>query len=304
MTTTRYPQAMLKGANTPWTAEYELDVPAFEGQLDRLIDHGYTHVYVLGTAGEGHAVSDSSFRTIVDVFSDRMKPDGLHPQVGVITLSTDQAIERIEYGVRRGVDTFQITLPSWGSMSSSEKIGFFRHVCGSFPESNFLHYNYPRGMNTMTAGEYEMAVDQVPNLVATKTSTMDMSLIRGVMTRAGELQHFFLQGPFPYGCLYGECSLISSLGPVFPNFSRQLFEAGRDGDIATAFAIQKRMIEVAEGLYAGVDRPHIDGAYDKLTSWLVDPTFPRRLLPPFEPLSDEAARVARDYYESHCSDLS
>ena len=304
MTTTRYPQAMLKGANTPWTAEYELDVPAFEGQLDRLIDNGYTHVYVLGTAGEGHAVSDSSFRTIVDVFSDRMKPDGLHPQVGVITLSTDQAIERIEYGVRRGVDTFQITLPSWGSMSSSEKIGFFRHVCGSFPESNFLHYNYPRGMNTMTAGEYEMAVDQVPNLVATKTSTMDMSFIRGVMTRAGELQHFFLQGPFPYGCLYGECSLISSLGPVFPNFSRQLFEAGRDGDIATAFAIQKRMIEVAEGLYAGVDRPHIDGAYDKLTSWLVDPTFPRRLLPPFEPLSDEAARVARDYYESHCSDLS
>jgi dihydrodipicolinate synthase/N-acetylneuraminate lyase len=124
------------------------------------------------------------------------------------------------------------------------------------------------------------------------------------MTRAGELQHFFLQGPVPYGCLYGECSLISSLGPVFPNLSRELFEAGRDGHIETAFAIQKRMIEVAEGLYAGVDGPHIDGAYDKLTSWLVDPEFPRRLLPPFEPLSDETADVARRYYETSCTDLS
>ena len=101
-----------------------------------------------------------------------------------------------------------------------------------------------------------------------------------------------------------ECSLISSLGPVFPNLSRRLFESGRDGDLATAFAIQKRMIEVASGLYTGVDGSHIDGAYDKLTSWLVDPAFPRRLLPPFRPLSDEAAEVARRYLETSCTDIS
>ena len=302
--TTRYPQAMLKGVNTPWTEDYELDEVVFLDQLERLLGNGYTHVYVLGTAGEGHALGDPAYRRIVDVFSDRMGQPGLHPQVGVITLSPDHAKERIEYGISRGMSTFQIVLPSWGTMSSGEKVEYFRHVCGEFPDANFLHYNYPRATNTMTPKEYEMVIEEVPNLVATKTSTMDMSFIRGVMALAGELQHFFLQGPFPYGCLYGECSLISSLGPVFPNFSRQLFEAGRDGDLETAFAIQKRMIEVAEGLYAGVDRPHIDGAYDKLTSWLVDPSFPRRLLPPFEPLSDEAAAVARVYYEAHCTDLS
>lgn len=301
---TRYPQAILKGVNTPWTEDYQLDSRVFVDHTARLLENGYTHVYVMGTAGEGHAVGDVSYRRIVDAFLEVMSGPDLFPQIGVITLSVDHMIERITYAAERGARMFQIVLPSWGAMASSEKVAFFEHVCGRFPEAQFLHYNYPRGVNTMTAAEYAMAIEVVPNLVATKTSTMDMTFIRQVMEQAGVLQHFFLQGPFPYGCLYGECSLISSLGPVFPNFSRELFEAGRDGDLASAFQIQKRMIEVSAGLYAGIERPHIDGAYDKLTSWLVDPTFSRRLLPPFEPVPDAAADVARAYYETHCGDLS
>ncbi|MFC2176916.1 dihydrodipicolinate synthase family protein [Actinomycetota bacterium] len=301
---TRYPQALLKGLNTPWTSEYELDTDIFVKHTNQLLAHGYTHLYVLGTAGEGYALSDRAFRRIVDVFCDLMDGADLHPQIGVISLSVDHMLERIGYAAERGAGTFQIVLPSWGVMQSDEKVAFFRQVCGAFPEANFLHYNYPYGMNTMAPAEYVMALEAVPNLVATKISTMDMGVVRGLMTQAGELQHFFLQGPFPYGCLYGECSLISSLGPLFPEFSMELFEAGREGDVARAFRIQQRMLDVSAGLYAGVDRRHIDGAYDKLTSWLADPSFPRRLLPPFDPISEEAAQVARRYYESSCSDLS
>jgi len=301
---TRYPQALLKGVNTPWNEDYTLHEELFEHHTTRLIESGYTHLYVLGTAGEGHAIDDPTFRRVVDIFCDLMADDGLHPQVGVITLSVDHMLERIAYGRGRGAKTFQIVLPSWGLMDTSEKLAFFEHVCGAFPEAGFLHYNYPRGMNQMTPAEYEMAIERVPNLVATKISTMDMGVIRGLMTRAGSLQHFFLQGPFPYASLYGECSLISSLGPVFPVLSRKLFEAGRDGRVAEAFEIQRRMLEVSAGLYQGADRPYIDGAYDKLTSWLVDPSFPRRLLPPFETLSDRAAAIARDYYETECADLA
>ena len=301
---TRYPQGLLKGVNTPWTEDYNLDTDKFVDHANRLLGHGYTHIYVLGTAGEGHALTDVVYRRVVDVFAEVMDAPDLHPQVGVICLSTDQTIERISYGLAKGISTFQIVLPSWGNMHSDEKVTYFQTVCGRFPDAKFLHYNYPNGMNKMSPAEYERAIEVVPNLVATKTSTMDMGFIRALMERAGVLQHFFLQGPFPYGAMYGECSLISSLGPVFPETSKKLFEAGRAGDLDTAFRIQKRLMDVSAGLYAGVDRPHIDGAYDKLTSWLIDPTFPRRLLPPFAPLSDEAAAVARDYYETQCGDLS
>lgn len=304
VTVTRYPQAMLKGVNTPWTEDFHLDEELFVGQVRRLVDEGYEHLYVFGTAGEGHAVSDPLFRRVVDVFAEATNSPSLHPQVGIITLSPGHAKERIAHGISRGIRVFQIALPSWGVLAPDEKIGFLVDLCGAFPDASFLHYNYPRAVNLMSPGDYERAIDAVPNLVATKNSTMDMSTIRGLMTKAGELQHFFLQGPFPYACLYGECSLISSLGPVFPQLSRQLFEAGRRGDVEAAFRIQQRMIEVAAGLYAGVDRLHVDGAYDKLTSWLVDPEFPLRLLPPFEPISQEAAATARRYFETECSDLA
>ncbi|MFP5330752.1 MAG: dihydrodipicolinate synthase family protein [Acidimicrobiia bacterium] len=301
---TRYPQGILKGVNTPWTEDFELDEDIFVAHTERLVNLGFSHLYVMGTAGEGHNVGDDAFRRIVDVFLDATDRPGLFPQVGVITLSVEHMIERISYAHRRGARMFQIVLPSWGPMEQSEKRIFFEAVCGRFPDAEFLHYNYPYGVNTMSPADYEMVCESVGNLVATKTSTMDMGFIRGVMQRAGVLQHFFLQGPFPYGCVYGECSLISSLAPVFPNTSMALFEAGRDGDLHQAFAIQKRLLEAAEGLYSAVKRRHIDGAFDKLTSWLVDPEFPRRLLPPSEPISDEAAAAARRYFETECADLS
>lgn len=300
----RFPQAILKGVNTPWTEDYDLDAGIFVRHIDRLLEHGFTHLYVLGTAGEGHAVSDEAYRRIVDVFSETMRGPDLWPQVGVITLAMDHALERIAYGIARGIRTFQIVLPSWGSMHPSEKVAYFQAVCGRFPDARFLHYNYPYAANTMTPAEYEMVIERVPNLVATKTSTMDMGFIRGVMERAGALQHFFLQGPFPYGCLYGECSLISSLAPLLPETSIRLFEAGREGRVEESFALQRRLLEVAEGLYRAVGRRHIDGAYDKLTSWLVDPDFPRRLLPPFDPIEQEAADAAREYYLTACADLT
>lgn len=301
---TRHPQAILKGISTPWTEDYELDQDAFVRHTVRMLDHGYRHLYVFGTAGEGHAVGDAAYRRVVDVFADLMAPDDHHPQVGVITLSLDHAAERIAYALDRGVTTFQIVLPSWGVMSQDDKVRFFVALCRRFPEADFLHYNYPQARNMMAPEDYAVVIGEVPNLVATKTSTMDMAFIRGLMCQAGELQHFFLQGPFPYGCSYGECSLISSLAPVFPRTSMELFEAGQRGDLETAFRLQRRLMEVGSGLYAGVDKPHIDGAYDKLTSWLVDPAFPRRLLPPSESLSDEAAGIAREYYLTACSDLS
>jgi len=301
---TRYPQAILKGLNIPWTEDYRLDAGRFVDHAGRLLDLGYTHVYTFGTAGEGHAVTDEQFRRVVDVFADVAVGDGMFPQVGVIGVSVGQMIERIAYAEGRGVRTMQIALPPWGPMQDVEKVGFFQEVCGRFPEVSFLHYNYPYAFNTMTAADYERVIDAVPNLVATKISTTDMGFVQELMQRAGELQHFFLQGPYPYGATLGECSLISSLGPVFPVVSRELFEAGRSGDVARAFTIQRRLGEAAKGIYGAVRERHIDGAYDKLVSWLVDPTFPRRLLPPYRPVSDEAAAQARRFYEEACTDLS
>jgi len=76
-------------------------------------------MYVFGTAGEGHAVSEPQFDRIVRVFADEVAALAkslkreLHPMVGVISLSTTTIQERIRLARDLGITDFQISLPSW-----------------------------------------------------------------------------------------------------------------------------------------------------------------------------------------------
>jgi dihydrodipicolinate synthase/N-acetylneuraminate lyase len=62
---------------------------------------GFRHVYVFGTAGEGYAVDGPRFREIVRVFREETRAAGVHPQVGVIGLSTARVVESI--GIAHGL---------------------------------------------------------------------------------------------------------------------------------------------------------------------------------------------------------
>lgn len=300
---TRTPQGLLGAVDIPWTQDFRLDERSFRRLLKRLIGLGFDRLYVMGTAGEGYAMSDARFREVVDVFVDEMSKPGLKPQVGAISLSTEQVIERIRYAHGKGVRSFQISLPSWGAVTDTEMVTFFKSVCGEFPDSEFLHYNLVRTKRIMTGDDYRRVIDVVPNLTSTKQSTYDMALIRGWMLTAPELQHFYLQQSFAYGCVFGECSLLCSMAGVFPKLTREYFETGRSGDIGRAFTLQAKFVELGEGLYGHVKGPYMDGAYDKFLVWLTDPKFPRRLLPPYQTFTDEEAAAGRQYYDAHCRDI-
>lgn len=304
MVETRYTQGMLAACEIPWTERYALDEVRFRRHIGSMLELGYTNIYVMGTAGEGYAVTDDQFRQVVDVFVEETDRPGLKPQVGVISLSMGQIVERLTYAHDKGVRMFQVSLPSWGALTDSEMMTFFETVCGTFPDSSFLHYNLPRAKRLLTGQDYRRVIDAVPNLVATKNSNSDMGFLKDLMANSPELQHFLVEQGFPYGCLYGECSLLCSFQGVFPNLTKQLYEAGSSGDLDTAFAIQRRMLEMLDGFFGHITTMYMDGAWDKFFSSLVDPEFPRRLLPPYETLPDEDAARGKEYYDTHCQDIS
>ena len=51
----------------------------FRDEVRGLIERGIHNIYVFGTAGEGYAVSDEQFETVVRVFADEMKRPGFIP---------------------------------------------------------------------------------------------------------------------------------------------------------------------------------------------------------------------------------
>ena len=262
----RYPQTILVSCPVPWDEREELIADLFREEVRSTLALGFTDVYVFGTGGEGYAVDTRRYREVVRTFADEtLGRPGIRPMVGAIGLSTPILIERLRIAHEAGFRTFQVSLPSWGPLNDDELLRFFDDVCQAFPDSQFLHYNLGRTKRILTAADYQRLIPRFTNLVATKTTSGELPMAQGLVEGAGELQHFMDVNNFPYGALYGECSLLASYAQLTPHRCRELFEAGRTRDVPRLIDLLKGFHQVGLDLWSAPKAgPHIDGAYDKM----------------------------------------
>jgi dihydrodipicolinate synthase/N-acetylneuraminate lyase len=290
----RYPQAILVSCEAPWDENEQLIEDVFRREVRSVLQR-FNHLYVFGTAGEGYAVDTARFQQIVRIFYEETRGADVHPMVGVIGLSTANIVERIAFAYATGFRVFQISMPAWGALNDTEVMTFFRDVCGAFPDAQFLHYNLPRTKRVLEGADYRRLIDAVPNLVATKNTGGGLERAAALMTQAGELQHFFGETNFPHGCMYGECSLLSSFGPMSPHKTWALFEAGRKGQMVEMFKLQKEFHDMLYGVLGSVlSEGRIDGAYDKMLVRLGGlEEMPLRLLSPYQGFSEEQYQACK-----------
>ncbi len=299
----RYPQAILVSCEIPWDENEQLIEEIFRREVRMTLEQ-FNHLYIFGTAGEGYAIDTPRFQQIVRIFHEETRGPEVHPMVGIIGLSTANVIERIAFAYAVGFRVFQIALPSWGALNDHELMTFFRAVCGTFPDAQFLHYNLPRAKRLLTGADYRRLIDAVPNLVATKNTGGGQDRAADLMTYAPELQHFFGEANFPHGCLYGECSLLSSFGPMSPHKAKALFDAGRNGQLAELFQLQKAFHDMLHTvLGARLADGRIDGAYDKMLVRLggLD-EMPLRLLSPYQCFSEAEYQACKQILHARFPD--
>jgi len=285
----RFKRTILGTCCVPWNEDGTVAEDIFRDSIRYLFQQGLPDLYLFGTAGEGYAVTDSLFDRIVRIFVEEMSAGGAAPMVGVISLSLPTILERIERAGAMGVRLFQISLPSWGTVSDHEMLTFFDQVCTCFPEFQFLHYNLLRTKRLLTPAEYRVLSEKHANLVATKYGGSDLSMINGLLRQAGELRHFFGDVTFTVGSLAGEPGYLISIGSSNLRRARQYFEAGLARDVKTLTAMQQELVGMHDALIKAVgNTAHMDGAFDKIFSRMHDPRFPLRLLPPYQGASVEA----------------
>ena len=290
----RYPQAVLVSCEIPWDDRDRFDEALFRAEVRSALAKGFRHVYVFGTAGEGYAVDTPRFRDIVTVFRDETRGPDLHAQVGAIGLSTARVVESLAFAHELGFRAFQISLPSWGVLNDTEVLTFFRDVCGTFPDSKFLHYNLPRAKRELGAADYRRVADSVGNLAATKNTGRSIHEVRGLMRVVPEIQHFFGESQFPVGCLFGECSLLASFAALFPRQTLELFEHGRGRQFDKLMPLWTRWLDVIDDfIEPTLPKALIDGAYDKMIVRLSGIDFPLRLLSPYESFPEEVCEAVR-----------
>jgi hypothetical protein len=279
----RYPASILATCVVPWRADYSFDKELFRQGLRLLRENLTTRLYLFGTAGEGYAVSDRQFQEIVDAFRSEMAGPEDHSMVGVISLSLSTIIERIEYCRSLGIREFQISLPSWGTLSDREVDIFFQETCGRFQDSRFLHYNLPRAGRLLSGSDYSRLAAAHENLVAVKLAGGDRNARVDILQQAPALQCYFTEAGFASVRDEFECGLLISRAAV--NFLRaKRFFAARATELRR---LADELIEVGRALHDSVgDSGHIDGAFEKLIMKSNLPQFPLRLLPPYSSADD------------------
>ena len=281
----RFPAGIMSTCCIPWDENGRFAERIFRKNVQHSLQQTKL-LYVFGTAGEGYAVTDRQYEEIVTVFADEMRRGKAEPMVGIIGLSLGGIIERIQRGRDLGVHQFQISLPSWAALSEKELFSFFTHLCGGFPDCQFMHYNLLRTKRMVTGKEYGRLADEHPNLVATKNCGDSQSHLRSLIEDAPQLQHFLSEAGYVYGSLFGECGILASFIMNWPK-QKALFEAGQRRDVATLVSIQREVDIVLQTLFETIPDNRIDGSYDKLFEKIYQPEMPLRLLPPYIGTSDE-----------------
>ncbi len=295
----RYPHTVLGTCCLPWQDDGRLDEVLFTRSIRNLVTRGLKDLYVFGTAGEGHTVTEDNFRRVTTLFVETMADaGGAPPMVGVINLSLPTVLDRIRFGIGLGVKTFQFCLPAWGAINDREVRRVFSEVCNSFPEQHFLHYNLGRSGRLVRPAEYAELAEQHPNLVAVKYGLGDPETIAGLLRLAPQLRHFFTEPGYYLGAPLGACGLLASISASNPARAWDYFRAGAGGDASRFADLYRELAGVMTAVRRAAGGMGLnDGAYDKLIAKVSEPDFPLSLLPPYQSSTKEG-------YQSYVAELS
>ena len=279
----RYPRSILATCVLPWQVGNILDESVFREEIRLLRDNLSKRLYLFGTAGEGYAISDRQFQEIVRIFAAEMDHADAHPMVGVISLSLQTIVERIEFCLAMGIYDIQISLPCWGTLVDEEVDRFFAETCGRFPECRFLHYNLQRSGRLLTGEDYRRLSQAYPNLVAVKDGSTDRDGCLEMVKAVPELQFFFTEQRYAYVHEYAECSLLISLALVNFSNAKEFFEVRGERSAELLAEINGIYQALVDSVGASA---HMDGAYDKMLIRTHLPEFPLTLLPPYSAASE------------------
>lgn len=172
---------------TPLDANQNINAATTKQLVEKLISKGVSGIFILGTNGEFHVLSDDEkieFAKIVIAAVAKRVP----VYVGTGGNSTKQAIELSRRMEKAGADALSVITPFLVPISQSELVEHYKKIAASV-KLPILLYNIPKntGINIDQKSVEELA--KVKNIIGIKDSSGDINNIAGYI-KAGEGQEF------------------------------------------------------------------------------------------------------------------
>jgi len=283
----RYDRCILATACIPWKVNYQLDELAFEQEINHLINHNITHIYLFGTAGEGYSINNKQFETIVKIFAKLMNKTNLFPMVGIIELSPDRVNEKIDIAYSYGIRDFQFSLPSWHQLTYDEIVEFMNQILPKYPDCKFINYNTLRTKRFIEPEELFNLAKLYENFVGVKYTRGTKEDFKTIANEDTPLQFFLTEQNFAKLSQMTNCSLLISIGNLDLNLTNKFYLNCVSNNHNNIKEYMDKINIIHDAMFKIVNTKVIDGAYDKLYVKYNLPNFPIRLLKPYKYVSDD-----------------
>lgn len=291
------------GVPMPWTDTEQLDRDALARTIRKCVDTGCHGVYVAGTTGEFHAMSEAQFADVIETFVGEMCS---HPTIGAQAgcggFSQRQVCERIRLATGAGCNDIQLPLPGWMPLQDDEILTFFDVVTGRFPGVHLYLYDNAQCGRLIGEPLWMRLLERFPCIAGAKLTDPTPELVRSIIQMRPTFN--ILGGEPSIVALWphGVRSIAAWISYAFPRLIGDLWRALEANDVAGIAAGSDKLdivhTQIKDPMRALGYREGIMDRLMGLASGFLEPTF-CRVLPPWRSVDPEHVAMARQEIQIH-----
>ena len=235
---------------TPFKNE-AIDAKAFANLIEFQIENGSAALVPCGTTGESATLSHDEHREVVELCV-KVAAGRVPVIAGAGSNSTREAIELVAHAKSAGADAALVICPYYNKPDQAGLEAHFRAINDAVAMPLVL-YNVPSRTACDLLPETVGRLARLPNVIGIKDATGDLGRVSSHAELAAGQQFAQLSGDDPSALGHlamGGVACISVTANVAPAHCAAMHEACTDGDMASARAIEARLIALHNAMFA------------------------------------------------------
>ena len=238
--------------STPFT-ENGVNFDEFGKLIEFQISEGIDALIVCGTTGEAATMTDSERKETIKFAIDTVA-SRVPVIIGTGSNSTTTAIEMSKYAENIGADGLLVVTPYYNKATQKGLVAHFRAIAESVKIPVIL-YNVPSRTGVNITPETCLELSKIPNIVAIKEASGNISQIAEIAHLCGENLHIYSGNDdqvLPILSL-GGLGVISVLSNIAPKKTSKMVHDFLKGNIEEARKVQLDSLPLIKTLFSEVN---------------------------------------------------
>jgi 4-hydroxy-tetrahydrodipicolinate synthase len=237
---------------TPLASIDALDVPGLEKLIEHILGGGAHALFILGTTGEGPALSYRLRRELIERVCTQVG-SRVPILVGISDSAYAESLHLAEFSAKAGASAVVAATPFYFQLGQSDLLRLIESLSQSSALPLYL-YNQPALTKISFHPQTVARAAEMPNVWGVKDSSGQISYIKEVLALVGKKHPEFsiLVGPEH---LLSEALLLGAHGGVpgganiFPTLPVRLYQAFLDGNHEEMQKLQAQMVSIGEPIW-------------------------------------------------------